>query len=100
MSYTYWLHEKAENDLQEGFIWYEERKNGLGYEYLDAIQKTITKIVENPESYGSKGNSEFREALLDKFPYVIVYKIYKLKMEIFISSVHHTKKNPRKKYRR
>lgn len=100
MSYTYWLHEKVQIDFNDGFAWYEERQKGLGYEFLDAIEITINEIVDHPESFGSKGNPNYREALLKRFPYVIVYRIYKRKKEIFISAVHHTKKSPRKKYRR
>lgn len=99
MSYTYWLHENVEDDFQEAYSWYEERKKGLGAEFLDTVQSTIAEITEHPESWGSKGNPNYREALLRKFPYVIVYKIYKRKEEIFICAVHHTKKNPQKKYR-
>lgn len=79
MSYTYWLHEKVQVDFNEGFEWYEERKEGLGYEFLDAIENAIAEIVANPESYGSKENPNYREALLKRFPYVIVYRIYKRK---------------------
>lgn len=100
MRYTYWLHEKIQTDFNEAFSWYEEKLEGLGYEFLDAIENTITEIIANPEAFGSKGNPFYREALVKKFPYVIVYRIYKKKREIFISAVHHTKKSPQKKYRR
>ena len=100
MRYTYWLHEKIQKDITEGFAWYEDRLEGLGYEFLEAIENRISEIVEHPETFGSKGNPRYREALLKKFPYVIVYKIYEKKKEIFISAVHHTKKSPKKKYRR
>ena len=100
MSYTYWLHEKVQIDFNEGFEWYEERQKALGYEFLDAIEMAIAEIIVHPERFGSKGNPNYREALLKKFPYVIVYRIYKRKKEIFISAIHHTKKSPGKKYRR
>jgi hypothetical protein len=66
---------------------------------LQAVENTISEIIAHPEAYGSKGNASFREALIKRFPYVIVYRIYKRKKEIFISTVHHTKKFPGKKYR-
>ena len=100
MSYNYWLHEKVQTDFNEGFAWYEDKLEGLGYEFLAAVEKKIAEIVSHPETFGSKGNPYYREALLDRFPYVIVYRIYKQKKEIFISAVHHTKKSSRKKYRR
>ena len=100
MSYNYWLHEKVQTDFNEGFAWYEDKLEGLGYEFLVAVEKKIAEIVSHPKTFGSKGNPYYREALLDRFPYVIVYRIYKQKKEIFISAVHHTKKSSRKKYRR
>lgn len=99
MSYIYWLHEKVQTDFNDGFAWYEERLEGLGYEFLDEIEIGINEIVAHPERFGSKGNPNYREALLKRFPYVIVYKLYKRKKEIFISAIHHTRKSPGKKYR-
>ncbi|MDQ6764095.1 MAG: type II toxin-antitoxin system RelE/ParE family toxin [Bacteroidota bacterium] len=72
MSYTYWLHEKIQKDLNEGFTWYEERQSGLGHDFLEAIEKKIYDIIDHPEAYGSKGNPQYREASLKRFPYVIV----------------------------
>ena len=100
MKYTYWLHEKIQKDFNESFAWYESKKAGLGYEFMDLVENKILQIVDNPERYGSKGNSRFREAHLRRFPFVIVFRIYKKKNEIFISAIHHTKKSPRKKYRK
>ncbi len=100
MRYSYWLHEKVQIDFNEGFAWYEEKLEGLGYKFLTAIEKKIAEIIKYPETFGSKGNPNYREALLSRFPYVVVYRIYKRKKEIFICAIHHTKKSPRKKYRR
>jgi len=69
MSYTYWLHEKIQKDLNEGFTWYEERRYGLGYEFLQAVENTISEIIAHPEVYGSKGNTNFREALIKRTAY-------------------------------
>lgn len=99
MSYTYWVHEKIQKDLNEGFAWYEDKIKGLGYEFLNSIENKISEIIKHPHTFGSKGNPRYREALVNKFPYIIVYKVYEKKKEIFISSIHHTKKSPRKKYR-
>lgn len=79
MKYTYWLHEKIQKDLNEGFAWYEDKLKGLGYQFLNAVESRITEIIEQPESFGSKGNPNYREALVKKFPYIIIYTIYKKK---------------------
>ncbi len=41
MSYTYWLHEKAQADFDNGFAWYENKRKGLGDEFLLDIEKGI-----------------------------------------------------------
>src|SRR3954469_17671038 len=100
MSYTYRLHPLTRQDYDEAYEWYEDRQSGLGERFLKAVRKKIEEIVLHPEVYSSKSNKGFREAGVDFFPYVIVYKINKRKKEIYISSIHHAKKRPRKKYRK
>ncbi len=51
MNYNYWLHEKVQNDFNEGFAWYEDKLKGLGYEFLAAIEKKIVRyFLDNPQS--------------------------------------------------
>jgi plasmid stabilization system protein ParE len=99
MSYSYLLHPLAVEDYKEAYAWYEERQPGLGERFIKAVRFKVDEIVQHPETYGSRDRKMFREAQLDFFPYLIVYKIHKRKREIFIASIHHTKRQPRKKYR-
>jgi plasmid stabilization system protein ParE len=100
MSYTCLLHPLAVEDYKEAYAWYEDRQPGLGERFIKAVRYKIDEIVQHPETYGSRDRKEFREARIDYFPYLIVYKIHKRKKEIHIGSIHHTKKHPQKKYRR
>lgn len=100
MTYTYQIHPLVEQDFEEGYIWYEERQKGLGERFINAVDEKVKQILQNPEFYGSKGVKSIREAQVDKFPYLVVYKINKRKKEIYITSIHHTKKHPSKKYRK
>lgn len=100
MMYTYQIHPLVEKDFEEGYIWYEERQKGLGERFINAVEAKIKQILINPEAYGSRSKKSFREAEVDKFPYLVVYKMNKRKKEIYITSIHHTKKHPRKKYRK
>jgi plasmid stabilization system protein ParE len=100
MSYTYRFHPLAKKDYDETYAWYEDKQNGLGERFLKAVRSKIEEIVLYPEVYGSKGNKKFREAAVNFFPYLLVYKINKRKKEIYFSSIHHSKKHPRKKYRK
>ena len=99
MSYSYKFHPLTKKDYNEAYEWYEDKQKGLGERFLKAVRKRLEDIALHPEVYGSKSNRKFREATLDVFPYTVVYKINKLKKEIYISSIHHAKKHPAKKYR-
>ena len=100
MNYTCLFHPLTQQDYNEAYTWYEEKQKGLGERFLTAFRKKIEEIALNPEAYGSRSKKKFREAHLDFFPYLIVYKINKRDKVIYISSIHHTKKHPTKKYRK
>lgn len=99
MKYTYWLHQKVQIDFDEAYEWYEDRKTGLGNEFLNAVETKIAEIIANPAYFGSRGNPKYREALTDRFPFIVVYIIYPKTNEIFICAVHNAKKSTKRKYR-
>lgn len=100
MSYSILFHPLTEIDYNEAYEWYEDRSNGLGERFIKAVRSKINDTLLYPEAYGSKGNRKFREAQVDFFPFLIIYKVNKKKKEIYIAAIHHAKKHPRKKYRK
>jgi plasmid stabilization system protein ParE len=89
----------AKEEFTEAAKWYEERSKGLGDQFLKAIEEKIKRIEENPDRYPTR-RGYYRETISRKFPYVIVYRFNKSKHLITISSVYHTSRNPKNKYRR
>ncbi|WP_127129870.1 type II toxin-antitoxin system RelE/ParE family toxin [Pseudoflavitalea rhizosphaerae] len=100
MNYSYKLHPLVQDDYNEAYEWYEDQQKGLGERFVKAVRARINEILINPEVYSSKGNRKFREAQVEFFPYLIVYKVSKKNKELLITSIHHMKKRPRKKYRK
>jgi plasmid stabilization system protein ParE len=100
MGFLIRLHPLIANDYEEAYSWYESKLPGLGERFLAAVRLKIESIAAHPQNFSSKGNLKFREAIVDDFPFVIVYKINKRRREVLISSIHHMKKHPRKKYRK
>jgi len=100
MSYACRFHPLTKQDFDEAYTWYENKQNGLGERFLNAVRQEMEKMILHPEVFGSRINKKFREVQTAVFPYIIVYKINKRKKEIYISSIHHAKKHPRKKYRK
>lgn len=99
MPYTVVLHPETEKEYLTSFLWYEERSPGLGERFEQAVESKIQSIANNPLHYPTK-KKNYREALVSVFPFLIVYKIYPEKKEIFIASIFHTSRRPGKKYRR
>lgn len=95
MSTTFLQLPKAQKEILDAWEWYEERRSGLGDQFKDEVAKKIRAVVENPLLYQLKG--KYREAQTDVFPYLIVFRFDKKADIIFIVSVFHMKRNPKKK---
>jgi mRNA-degrading endonuclease RelE of RelBE toxin-antitoxin system len=100
MSYRYIFHAGVKTDYDEAYDWYELEQEGLGEKFLLAFRLKIKQIAEQPDTYGEKSKKGYREAKMDNFPFSIIYTIYKRKKIIFVSSLHHQSKDPKKKYRK
>lgn len=100
MNFKYHLHPQVGLELAEGYSWYESKQSGLGKRFLGEVRSKIEKIVNFPDLFGRRGSSQHREARLNRFPYLIIYKINKRRKEVSILSVHHTSQHPSKRYRR
>ncbi len=94
------FHEGVASDYNVAYQWYEDQQKGLGDKFLAAINRKIHQIQANPDVYAIKSKPGYHEAAMIKFPYSIVYRVYKRQCEILITSIHHQKKHPRKKYRK
>jgi plasmid stabilization system protein ParE len=99
MSYIISIHNKAESEYEDAYNWYSLQKEGLAELFFAAVNNKIQQIVSAPESYSVK-NSNCREAIVEGFPYVIVYRIKKRLRVIHVIAIHHTSRKPKKKYNR
>ena len=64
----------TKKEIKESVIYYEERKEGLGGEFLDELNLKIVEITENPEKY-LLFHKEARKVSLKRFPFHIIYTI-------------------------
>ena len=79
---------RAQLDLDEIFIWYEEQQPGLGDRFLNAFEDAIIKIKRNPY-YASNIASEAKSVFLKKFPYDVIYYIDENRNQIRIIAIIH-----------
>ena len=92
MNYRLIVKDEAIQDMTEGFVWYEDKRVGLGVEFLDEVDEYFNKISQYPEQYQSHQNQ--RIAIMFRFPYKIVFEIEK--EIIVVYAVYHDKRDPEK----
>ena len=83
----------ANTELLETFNWYEEQGLGLGYQFIDAFNKSINLISTFPEIY-NEIQFGIRRCIIKKFPYGILYKFYEKKNEILVIAIYSFKREP------
>ena len=84
---------EAESDIQIAYEWYEDKRIGLGEEFLNCIDASINLIQRHPE-VSNIVFENYRRCLIRRFPYAIFYE-HKDKF-ITIYAVFHTSQNPKK----
>lgn len=94
MSFEILLQREAQIDLDEIFVWYEEQKTGLGFDFITEFESTLNKISRNPY-YASLVHMDARSASLKRFPYEIIYRINEASQAVRIIALIHHRRNPK-----
>ncbi len=81
----------AETDIVEAARWYEQRDQGLGTEFIRAIDACIAAIQRNARQYPVVYEN-IRRVLLRKFPFGIFFLIEN--ENIIILACLHSKRHP------
>jgi toxin ParE1/3/4 len=74
MSYKLIVREKAEQQANDAYWWYEERLGGLGDEFLLSVDACINSIERNPNLFQKKYKN-IRMGMVERFPYGVYYVI-------------------------
>ena len=91
------FHPEAVAELRAAAVWYDERRAGLGDEFVDEVTRLGRRIVAAPASYASwpglsGRHPAIRRALVDRFPYAIAFEVRE--RDIYILAVAHAKRRP------
>jgi toxin ParE1/3/4 len=69
----------AQEELAEAMRWYEGRRPGLGWEFLDEYASRIEMISKRPRAFaleaGVPAGYEVRSLMFDRFPYRLIYRV-------------------------
>jgi plasmid stabilization system protein ParE len=84
---------EVQTDIGEAYAWYEERRPGLGEEFLSCVEACLSAIRRTPDLY-AKVHEEYRRALVRRFPFAIFFESTKSTVTVY--SVFHTSQDPQK----
>jgi plasmid stabilization system protein ParE len=84
---------EAEMDLAEAYFWYQQRRPGLGDEFLGAVDACVDRICLAPLIYRSVYRN-YRRANLHRFPYAVYYESNAEQTTVY--AVIHTSRTPEK----
>jgi len=85
------FHPEAWEEMLESARFYEEREEGLAWEFLEAVQETTHRIRQFPYA-GPVERADIRKAFVSGFPFTVLYQI--CEDRIFIAAVMHQHRRP------
>lgn len=94
MNFKLIIKEEAQLEIIEAFVYYEKKQNGLGDLFLEHLDSYF-KWIENSPFHFSEKRKPFREAVVKRFPYLIIYEV--LENEVIVYSVFNSWQNPSRK---
>lgn len=88
---------EAAQDIAEAYAWYEERRSGVGEDFLICVEACIEAIRRTPEMHAVVHES-YRRGLVRRFPHAIFYEYAEGTVTVY--GVLHTSRDPEKWRRR
>lgn len=85
------FHIAVQREVDEACALYDERKEHLGNEFFQEVERVLDLVAANPQAYplASRGR---RKAHLMRFPYTIFYRIHPDRVRIL--TIRHDKRDP------
>lgn len=88
---TYRFLSPAQQDLAEAIEHYERAAPGLGLQFLDEVERTVRRILLQPEAW-RRVSGRFRRCRTRRFPYGLMYSIDG--DVIVVAPVFHVRRHP------
>lgn len=84
---------EAEEDARTAAGWYEDRRGGLGLEFLGAFQDGTDRAAGQPDAHPTWAEDpRYRRTRLRRFPYLLFYEIRADVLEV--AAVVHVRRKP------
>ena len=95
--YVYILEPRAQDEYEQATKWYQKRSQKAAVNFVNNIDFALDFICLQP-SQQKNIFSNFYEIIIKNYPYSIIYTIEDSIHTIVVFSIHHHKRNPKKKY--
>ena len=85
------FHPDAQQELIDAAVWYDDRQEGLGDEFVDEVSDKVVNICKMPERFPVV-HDDVRQAILRGFPFVVYFRL--VGDRILVVSVFHASRDP------
>jgi hypothetical protein len=82
------------NDIIEAVDWYNEKQAGLGDRLLKIIKQQTAKLSTSALHFAVKYD-DIRCFCVDKFPYLIHYRVNEQTQKVKVEALFHTSRDPK-----
>ena len=86
------FHEAARDEFREAARWYEDEREGLGREFLVAVEAALERAVRDAGRVLAGGRRGKRKLVLRRFPYVL--HVDMVDAGLFVWAVAHCRRRP------
>jgi hypothetical protein len=91
------LHPKARAEIRAAALWYEERRSGLGDQFVERVNKALQRLEADPALHPiwpgtAAAPTAIRKVLLEQFPYLVAFELHAGR--VLVLAVAHAKRRP------
>jgi len=72
---------RARVEVEEAMAWYEERRPGLGSEFVSALHETLGQVLLHPRRWPAI-HGDVRSLRMRRFPYRVHYRVLTTTIEV------------------
>ncbi len=87
---------EVERDIAEATTWYEDRRAGLGAEFIEEVFRICDALGDNPLLNSRRHPAKnIRWRYPDRFPYRIIYEVLEAERTVIVAAVLHAARHDR-----